>query len=242
MTHGTRDWDVTSGSKTTHKLTDMAELAARLGSPVHYDRRGDVIWIDGFEEATNRYDFTLDQVDASVARSTTRAQSGVYSYKLVAPNDGIGYAGITASTPDVVRSKIGLEWSFNLPDHIGAFFVGVTVLSGTAGWDATVGWDDALKKLLIYDGAGNPVPFATGVDLPINLPTWNTIKLVLDAETHRYVRLLLNERAYDLSAYAMHTFPWGAASRVDYHAFTNGRAGHNDAVYLDNLIITQNEP
>jgi len=54
MAHGTPDWGVTASKKTIYSLHDMGELAVRLGSIVSFDRRGDVIFSDSFQNGLGK--------------------------------------------------------------------------------------------------------------------------------------------------------------------------------------------
>jgi len=57
VAHGTPDWGVTAGARTVYQMTDLGELAVRLGSIVTHDRRGDVIFLEDFEEGMGRWRF-----------------------------------------------------------------------------------------------------------------------------------------------------------------------------------------
>ena len=83
MAHGTPDWGVTAGAVTTYQVTDLGELAVRLGSPISHDRRGDVIWWDDFECTLNKWQTVANGAGSSVALSDARARNGRYSALLI---------------------------------------------------------------------------------------------------------------------------------------------------------------
>lgn len=56
MPRGMPDWGEYSPQEVVSKLLDNAELAARLGSPVLFDRRGTVIFMDDFNCGVNHWD------------------------------------------------------------------------------------------------------------------------------------------------------------------------------------------
>ncbi len=242
MAHGTPDYNITAGRQTTHQLTDLGELAVRLGSPIAFDRRGDVMSWDDFECATNRYDVSLDGLGAAVARSTERAHSGENSYKLTAGSTAGHGAGLIASEPAIVRSSVGHEILMNLPGTIEAFYIRMVHFDGVNLHRATLRWVDAANELTYGNAAGADVQFATGIDLPVNLPTWNAFKLVADFVSDRYVRAIVNNVTYDLSGIAVQVAADARAPRVDFTIQLFGRAGFNDIVYVDDVIVTQNEP
>ena len=55
MTHGVQDFGASSGQNSTYGLTDLGELAVRLGSPVSFDRRGDVVMMETFEDGLDAW-------------------------------------------------------------------------------------------------------------------------------------------------------------------------------------------
>ncbi|GAI49683.1 unnamed protein product, partial [marine sediment metagenome] len=50
MSRGQPDYGSSAVKEVAGTLADMGELAARLSSIVEYDRRGDVVYLDDFEE------------------------------------------------------------------------------------------------------------------------------------------------------------------------------------------------
>lgn len=242
ISHGTPDYRVTSGARTVFQLTDMAELAVRLGSPIRFDRRGDVVWWDDFECNTQRYDNSLEGTGAAAVRSTDRAHSGETSWLLTGGSDGNRRASLIASEPPVVRSAVGTEIAFNLPDSIDAVQLWISEFDGAVRYSARLIWSDVTNQLLYFDAAGADVVIASGIDLPVNRPTWNIIKLVVDLDSHEYVRALVNHNSYSLTGIALNQSADGRAPRVDFIPIVVSRAGNNDQAYFDDLIITQNEP
>ena len=242
MAHGTPDYNITGGRVTTHRVTDLGELAVRLGSPVSHDRRGEVVWWDDFEDNTVRYDVALGGTGAAGARSTARAHSGTTSWLLTGGSDGTRNSKLVASEPPIVRSQIGLEIAFNLPGAIDAFDVLIAEYDGTSAHLGRLIWSDVANELRYTAADGVATTIAPGIDLPVNLPTWNILKLVADFDSHTYVRAILNALTYALPGIP---FPQNAdvrAPRVDFILALTSRAGSNDTCHIDDLIITQNEP
>ena len=66
MAGETPDYGRLSAQATVFPVTDLGELAARLGSIVSHDRRGDVIWLDGFEDGLDKWQPTTSGSGAAV--------------------------------------------------------------------------------------------------------------------------------------------------------------------------------
>jgi len=122
------------------------------------------------------------------------------------------------------------------------WFVAIDVYDGEAVWNAEVRWNTDDHTLTALDDAGNYVVVATDVDLFVEFACWHTNKLVVDMETHRYVRCLLNDLSVDLSAIAMQTSASSRPPFVTNRWGLKGRDGANDVAWTDDLILTQNEP
>jgi len=179
---------------------------------------------------------------AAAARSTARAHSGTTSWLLTGGSNGAGYAQFIASEPPIVRSQTGIEIAFNLPGALAAFGISIADYNGASLWNARLHWTDTSNVLSYVNAAGVETTIATGIDLPVNIPTWNIMKLVADLAAHTYVRAILNDRTYALPGIPIEQTADGRAPRVDLTMTVFSRAGFNDTAYIDDLIITQNEP
>jgi hypothetical protein len=242
MTHGKPDWGATAGSQTTYQLQDLAELAVRLGSIVSFDRLGEVIYFDDFEKSLPRYTQQTIGTAAAIAYDTSRARSGLRSLKMTAGSDDIAAAILNMRTADLVPSRIGQQVSFSIDDELAAFELLINHLDGADEWIARVKWEQATQHLLIVDHTASEVVVATGIDLDVSAIDWHTIKLVVDMEIHRYLRVKLDTHVFDLSSYALASAGVSAPPRIEWAVANFGRAGHNDVIYIDDLVLTQNEP
>jgi hypothetical protein len=242
MAHGTPDWGITAGRATTYQLTDLGELGVRLGSPDRFDRRGDVVLIDSFEDYTQRYDTQLLGTGAKAYRTVRRAHSGAWSWFLQGGSDSTGTATLTASAPPIVRGHVGLECAFNLPGTISKFSLGISHFDGVNERRYRVRWRDSDNALVYATSLGGAeFQFAT-VDLPAAMPTWNLLKMVVNLDAGLYGRIRLNDTDYDLTLASPEVVADARAPRVDFTVSVFSRAGNNDSCYIDDLIITQNEP
>jgi len=80
------------------------------------------------------------------------------------------------------------------------------------------------------------------VDLTFGYWPMHTMKLVVDLNTDRYVRFILNETEYDLSAYSANTFANPDQPHLGVKAILYSTAGFNADCWVDDIILTQNEP
>ncbi len=242
MAHGTPDWGVTAGLETVYQMTDLGELAARLGSPITHDRRGDVVWWDDFEWSLNKWNDQWDGTGGGAAISTARARNGRCSALLTSGSDAGHFAGIQHFNPFPAPSMLGAECSFSLGGEVGAVRWQVNTYNGVEVVAYEVRILPATEVLQYLDSAGSYQDIATGVHLLADATLFHTVKLVVDAASGEYVRVVLNEETYPLAAIAAQGTPSSAAPAIILTARYEGRAGSNDLCYVDDAILTQNEP
>jgi hypothetical protein len=221
----------------------LAELAARLGSIHTFDRRGEVLWKDDFEDGITRWSPATDGVGGSVVASSAYAKNGAVSAKLTTGNLIDNYALIQAFLSFPKLTKIGFEISFSYNDSLKAYQFGLELNDGVNFHSARLRYTTATGTLAIRTG------IVTWVDLT---PTqtllngyhylFNTMKLVFDTNAKKYVRAILNNQYYDISQYNVYSTPSVTAPYI--LSFVNVTTGVNSiqSTYVDDAIITQNEP
>ena len=228
-----------------YTLSDLGELAARLGSPVTFDRRGNVIWYDSFEGGMSKSG-AWGGVGGSFEITNARARTGECSVHITT---GLAnYGEVVTWCTFSALTNFGGEASFIFPEwgeeHYQLMF---TIYDGTYLYYPHVRWNtrDAAvspNTLFYYTDTGVWAPFGQLV-LPYlaNEYLFNTVKLVVDTTNNRYIRFIANGMEYDLSAYTLRGWPAVNPPHIEliFRIYSPGWAVHT---YVDDLIITQNEP
>jgi len=216
--------------------TDTAELAARLGSPITFDRRGNVYWLDDFESGVDKWEC----FDGTLSWSSAKSRNGGFSARILSaapPADG----SMTVRLPLPAMGKFGFEYSFNLPDAVAAnrtINIGIVyhtpdyMLRGSLRWVSNVLW------AVPWGG-----PAAIRVNPNLELAIWDKIfynwKLVLDFPNMHFLRAIFNGQQYDLSALPLVSEP----PIVGYDfSFLLANIWTNNDAYADDAIVTVNEP
>jgi len=242
MSHGTPDWRRTAGTVTTYQLTDMGELAARLDSPVLFDRRGDTFWYDGFEATLLKWRNT-GAGGSTAARSVASAWRGEASAILTTNNAPGGNARLQRRTYQPPFSRFGIALMLSTPDLLAETF-GVYIYA----YDGTQ-YHLAVLRVRINDNAidilKSDLSFVEV--LAHNLEHtdfhYHALKFVIDLDSDEYVRLIVDNQLVDISSYSMST----GASALGPFFFVDimnhvGDGGGARTVYVDDVILTQNEP
>ena len=242
MVHGQPDFGMTSKASTIHRLTDMGELAARLGSISAFDRRGDFVWYDSFEDGLSKRTATGTGTGNSQEVVSDLSLYGFTSVKLTGGSDGSRLASLDKAIAYPVFSNFGLEFAWNLGTAINTLRVSLMIQNSTGLWKANIRYDDINNKLQYYT---EPATYVDLVD-PFNLPSGGTLfniwKVVVDMDTKEYVRFIHNNIEYDLSGIDMDETLAAYSPRLYVQIVLTSRLGENDYIYGDYVIVTQNEP
>jgi len=242
MAHGTPDWGWTGPKETTYALDDLGEHAVRLGSPHLWDRRGDVLYSSDFRDGMGMLYGGVSGLGAVVNLWTGASRQGAYSVRLLTGSTANWSANIAGMLPLPVSSRIGFEISFSMDPQTTMWDFEIHWLDGAYLHECQIRYDDALGTLWILTGMGLG-QFATHPYRLYEAPRpCHTFKMVADIAANTYVRCILDDALYDLLAYAPQTALNAALPRLFVMAEHMGAAAANVPAWIDNLIVTQNEP
>ena len=239
---GLPDWGRIKKGAGVSPLADLGELAARLGSIDTFDRRGDTVWMDDFEDGIQKWAAESGGTGAEVTSSALRARNGGYCARLVAGSDGTRYAQLSRSVPYRVPSRVGLEYSFTLDSNIEYIELDLLWLSTTVQLRGLIRYTRADKTLHYRDSTGTLVLLASNISLSTYAWSFNTWKLVIDPDTKSYTRLIMGGVEYDLTGYRLAESAITGWHSINTIIFVRGNAGANGVVQVDDVIIKQNEP
>ncbi len=241
MAHGGPDYGVGAPKATIYSLQDMAELAVRLGSIVSFDRRGDVIWLDDFEDGIIKWQAFLGGVGSAIASDTTMARNGAKSAKLTTAALADDNVHLTKYMVYPVLSSMGFEISWSTVESTWEIDLMIGIWDGTTAYSGMVEIDQEDGVLRVWGDDGLPHTFGT-ISYYLTYHMWHTAKVVIDAVAKKYKRFILDSVEYDLSDYAVGGSALVAPKRMTVDALFRTRAAAAKSLYLDDAIVTQNEP
>ena len=220
----------------------LAEAAVRNGSIVSFDRRGEVIFQDSFENSLAGW-YLVTVAGANVTLSTTYCLSGALSAKMVTPAAINGIGGMQHGIPVTTPKKIGIEIASYLADAINLkdFYFGLTYQDGANACSGYLKYDHVNGKLQYMNSAGAWVDIATSAFTVISA-YFRRFKLVIDYEKNEYVRAIVNGKEYDLSNIAIPQSVSVGEKRIVVSIYMATANAAGSTLYFDDVIITQNEP
>ena len=225
-----------------YPMPDMGELAARLGSPVIYDRRGEVVWLDIFNNGLANWLVVESGTGASVKITATDTDLGPYAAKLTGGSDGAREAALIRRFPITSLHKVGFEVSvYYTSTSFDYIQMDLIRYDGTNQHEATIRISTPATQEY-RDSAAALIGFATKDVLASTKPIYHNLKLVVDMDNDEYVRFLYDDVEYDLSGIAIRVQA-SAAQAQHYAQFSvHSDSGQNDIVQVGRVIITGNEP
>ncbi len=242
MPHGTPDWGTVGPKETTFGLDDLGEQAVRLRSPHLWDRRGDVLYCTDFREGLGMFHTDFRGTGAGVQLVTGSSRQGAYSAMLQAGSDDDHFAYLHLAFPFQVQSAVGLEFSFSVAPWTSHIRVEIVWYDGTNERTALVEYDHVNTQLSYYREPATLTVFDDDVDLNECTRPEHTMKLVASMVTNQYVRFMLDDQTYAVFAYPVDEVP---DDRAPYWYFVIWHFGvllHTPMCFVDNVIVTQNEP
>lgn len=242
MAHGHPDYGQDTSKETIHAVTDIGELAVRLGSIVSYDRRGDVIFLEDFSGDLGRWISYSPPAGFPAVISSERFRSHGFSCKVTTNADLLVFSGIQKYLPLPVYAGIGLEVSFSIDRLVTDIEIYIRVHDGADYYQFKAHLAPTTGQLWITNEAGGEVEVGRYGRVGYEETQFHTLKLVGDYTTNMYKRVLFNEFSKDLSAYKGYTTGSGADKELQILIVAGRPLGAGQLCWFDDVIVTQNEP
>jgi hypothetical protein len=240
MPRGQPDWGEYSPQEEVSKSLDLAELAARLGSPVIYDRNGTVLFIDTFQYGLIHW-YVKTQAECTISACNTKALMGSNSLKFAFSGISSNTSYIEVAPPFRYLNRVGFEITplWDNPDI--ALTLTALLFYQSQYHDFEIRITPALQKLEVLTATG----WATVLDnLFMNTfhDHWHFLKLVVNIEPAKYVCLKINDMTIDLSAYTHQTSGVIPPNQLYFYIDVANTGANPGNLYVGSTVLSINEP
>lgn len=218
-----------------------AELAARLGSPVSWDRRGQVQHLVDFSLGKHGLTFNAWPSPSDVTLNPQYWQSGGYSALLHTSAAANCYARVIGHQSGAPSDRYGLSVTWSSQDSPDWLYLSLEHDKGTVEQKARLKFDDGAEALYYYDSDKVWQKIAD-VPLKASQTAWHNMKLVADFDTGKYVRALVDSVEYPLNYDVQASTIPASAEGLYYIFYVDGYDAITTDTYLDKMIFTVNEP
>lgn len=241
MGHGRPDASNVVSTTDLYQVTDMAELAARLGSILTYRRSGEVVYLDDFSHGLAHWvdDSAAEGADITLQNDVARSK-GVGA-RLDVPAGGAGIANLRGYFPVVGSERISAQAEFCIAEAVGAVEIAMTHYDRATAYTWRMRYSPDTSILSYFDADAAYTALADPLYLTQLAHFFHNLKLTIDLSTGEYVRVTVNDNDYSMAGIAAYSTPSavGPYVRVTFGARSATPAAR--FVYLDNLILTRNE-
>ncbi len=204
MAHGARDDSNLVQETRVYTLADMAELAARLGSPLMYHRGGILSdqWLA--ETGTGRLSKSLVGTGAEcVLSSNYPGRSGV-CMELASSSSENQNSNVSLSLPYPESGSVGCTWVYYPVYVTGSIVFVIWVNSGTWMYYGEIKHVLADSKWYYHAQDGSWIAIQAEGFNSNPLAGYHSLKLVLDVERGEYNQVLLDGHSATLSGVALY--------------------------------------
>jgi len=242
MPRGYPDWGRIRKEVGITALGDLGELAVRLGSPIVWDRRGDVIFTDSFDLGLMGWDISNLIATASYELSVEEALHGGFSLKLDPGASAATSHRMARDWPDVGISKTGMEISFLFFSGFDSIDFDLIYQDGAKVFYFRLRYDYPEREIQIVNELDQIETVKSDVLLRPGEKTWHYLKIVADIEKREYLRGIVDRIEVNLTGKEPFSEPSTEAPGYGCMVEITSAATTFNVVYLDSFVFTQNEP
>lgn len=219
-------------------LTDLAEHAARVDSIYKLDRRGEVVFIEDFQDSLNKWAIDVGGT-SSWSLSVLAALIGTSSARVITSAGAGDYLYVFHFVPAFLPVRWGAQILFSTPSVNFSFDAIISFRDGTRGYVGELRYNDTNTRLEYLNSAGVYTVFQTGIGLYSQLSFFHCLKIVAEYSTRRYVRAVVDGQDFDMSGLDL----LSGVSALAPHIMIGFRlTGPNKIAHVGGAIATQNEP
>lgn len=242
MPRGAPDYSNVRAYGPLHRLDDQAELAARLGSPVVYDRRGNIVWCTDFSHGLQGSTIVPSDGEGDGYVTASRSFNGPFSICLDPSDEEGSQVYWNRIIHFIPIGALGAETIMSLDTDPYQYRLSLWYRDGAASQKGSIRYSPGNGNWEIQLGADDWVVILEDFYLQQGPNAWQPIKLVINANTGKYVRALIAHNVVLLSAYDLYETEDFSRGQLETRISVWGAPATHACGYVDTVIITQNEP
>jgi len=236
------DWYRFLPGSERHILGDLGEHAVRVGSPVVYDRRGEMVYANNGDTGLSGLMVFLAGTGAAVIPTAEFSLTSGYGLKFIAGSTDSNKAQIVKTNVAPEVSSMGLEVALALLTAWYQVQINLVVYSTDWVRVARVRIRDTEEDVAIKDSDGNYYSIIDTGELDDSWGVFHHLKLVVDFDTGKWDRIMFDEVETDISTYTLEASGASTFRAIQWDVGLYGREGYNDEMVVGRVVLTANEP
>lgn len=227
---------------TRFALTDLGDLAVRLGSPVYYDRRGEVVYYDTFKYGLSGWTQIKSGNGSNIAIIPSSRMYSGFCARLTSGTTLDKSASLIHTESCIGSKRYGIELC--LGDRTGGGTLEVNLIGNMIGGGFRIGfrYDFDTYKQSIRINDTSYVEVLPSVTIGSSYDNVSHIKIVADFNTGKYIRLMIKNVTIDISDYIMQSVEDEGLDEVSIQIIRNGNNLGVRTTDINHVILTANEP
>jgi len=240
MVHGMPDEAHVKSYTDITRTDDISELAARLGSPQTYERRGNVLYVDDFSHGANTWTVTRGLGTENATLSGT--------YNLVG-----GAALLLQNTQGVGETVYAVRYLPLFSDAIyGLFFMLSINTAGnkiqcqalhfgdTTRWNYVITLYPNEKTLYYTPSGGTPSLLTDNLDIFNGSEIFHLVGIIFDTIKHEWVQVIIDNVVYDVSGIEPTSIPNSIPPHFRFGIVSISTSELDTTTIVDSIVLTQN--
>ena len=221
-----------------------AELAARLGSPVTWQRTGTVIYMEYFENGLPDAGLSLGGSDGKIELTAKHKHTGGYCLHMLPDTVGYLYAtyGKHLELPTSMK-KTGIEFHILKELTEGRLDLNLYIFDGSQRTTYGIDWNMVTGEIRYVDSTSTAVSTGHTLVPDVGPDVWHAIKLIVDTDLKQYVKFYIDSTEGDLSGIAANVTANDTPPGIELQiTAANPDAAADADMWLDDIITTIREP
>jgi len=215
-----------------------AELAARLGSLVNQDRRGQVIFATDWRDGPAGIDYDKYGTGTLAFLDPTHFVTGGYSYQCYCPAGTSHFVDIRREFGGPWATNIGISTLLRMTSGEGMLYLRIRQFTGSLYYHLGIAFDGYTKHLYYLNEAGDWVIIPGTGEVTRSTYSWNFLKLVADLEAHTYLRCIWDQNEYSMAGLSRLVRASVDVPRIVAIIRASAGPDHNEHIWIDNMIVT----
>lgn len=242
MAHGAPDFSKYRRDSASYSLEDLSELAVRLGSIVAFDRLGDIALLDGFESGLSMWTLTGTGTGYEQVIDTDHYRTRTPSAKLTTGEEDGSWVNIMRHAFYPGARRIGLEVSLTTHASQSLLRLRLLIRDGTHDHTIEILLKPTTDTIAYYDDNYDEATLDDTLSIHHDEHLFHVLKLVADLDTNEYVRIRFDNQTWDMTGIAYRTRATALAPVIFIDIEVTDNIAANMSVYIDNVILTKDEP
>jgi len=219
---------------------DITELAARLGSPLTYERRGNVLHSETFALGAANWIVERDATPETPTLTASYHVTGGAAMALANSSGNPELLVATRSIPMFSEAVYGLFLVASMGTGTVAFQVSMVHYDGAKKWTYIVKLSATLETLLYGIEGGSDVELIDTLNFFAGEKHFHTVSVLVDVEENEWVEIRIDGASYDVSGVTPYVGNDATAPRLDLAITVIPEDYAGNGVMVDSVVLVQN--